>query len=210
MIELFTPKRNSPDCPFKGTQRLVKISILTPRCACSLTPRYDVHRWVWLRGGMHTAELFKNSNTSGKSVNKLENLVTTEVLSPFSKVFLPSSLIWYGVFRNLLIPVQEGTRGMVVSNRWTEYNVTCNAAMCVRGCALCKNWNKNYSLLVKSFQLSGAVWCTGVDATLLYLRHDNDVSWAGRYYVRMYMHKLHRIQPHVCTVQYVFIQCEKI
>ena len=172
---------------------------------------------------MHTAELFKNSNTSGKSVNKLENLVTTEVLSPFPKVVLPSSLIWYGVFRNLLIPVQEGTRGMVVSNRWTEYNVTCNAAMCVRGCALCKNWNKNYSLLVKSFQLSGAVWCTGVDATLLYLRHDNDVSWAGRYYVYMYMHKLHIIQLHVCTVcvhiyntrkfnwwRYCLAQCDEI
>ena len=33
MIELFTPERISPDWPFKGTQRLVKISILTPWCA---------------------------------------------------------------------------------------------------------------------------------------------------------------------------------
>ena len=32
MIDVFTPKRISPDCPFKGNQRLTKISILTPRC----------------------------------------------------------------------------------------------------------------------------------------------------------------------------------
>ena len=45
MIDVFTPKRISPDCPFKRNQRLTKISILTPQCA------------VWLHGGMHTAEL---------------------------------------------------------------------------------------------------------------------------------------------------------
>ena len=41
---MFTPKRISPDCPFKGTQRLIKISLLTPQCA------------LLLHGVMHTAE----------------------------------------------------------------------------------------------------------------------------------------------------------
>ena len=45
MIDMFTPKRISPDCLFKNNQRLTKISILTPQCA------------VWLCGVMHTAEL---------------------------------------------------------------------------------------------------------------------------------------------------------
>ena len=45
MIELFTPKRISPDCPFKGTQRLVNISISTLWCA------------FWLPRVMHTTEL---------------------------------------------------------------------------------------------------------------------------------------------------------
>ena len=84
MIELFTPKRISLDCPFKGKQILVKISILTARCAFwlrsrkhtaeldsavgntprSLTSGCDAHRWVfweswypWLPGMMHIAEL---------------------------------------------------------------------------------------------------------------------------------------------------------
>ena len=30
-------------------------------------PRWDAHRWAWLRGMIHTAELFKNSNISAKS-----------------------------------------------------------------------------------------------------------------------------------------------
>ena len=84
MIDVFTIKRISPDCPFKSNQRLPKISILTPRCAVwlrgvmhtaesdsaewctprSLTPRCDAQRGVfwgscypWLRGMMHTTEL---------------------------------------------------------------------------------------------------------------------------------------------------------
>ena len=52
---VFTPKRISPDCPFKSNQRLSKVSILTPRCA------------FWLCCMMHTSELFKNSNISAKS-----------------------------------------------------------------------------------------------------------------------------------------------
>ena len=83
IIDLFTPKRISPDCPFKSNQRFSKISILMhtaeldPTVWCtpgSLTPRYDApsgaflrtlghltplcdaHRGAWLRGGMHTAE----------------------------------------------------------------------------------------------------------------------------------------------------------
>ena len=47
LIDVFTPKSISPDCPFKSNQRLKKISILTLRCA------------VWLRGEMHTPELFE-------------------------------------------------------------------------------------------------------------------------------------------------------
>ena len=83
IIDLFTPERISPDCPFKSNQRFSKISILMhtaeldPTVWCtpgSLTPRYDApigafweilghltplcdaHRGAWLRGGMHTAE----------------------------------------------------------------------------------------------------------------------------------------------------------
>ena len=45
MIDVFTPKRISPDCTFKSNQRLSKISILTQRYA------------AWLLGVMRTAEL---------------------------------------------------------------------------------------------------------------------------------------------------------
>ena len=45
MIDVFSPKRIFPDCPFKSNQGLTKISILTSWCA------------VWLRGVMHTMEL---------------------------------------------------------------------------------------------------------------------------------------------------------
>ena len=45
MIDVFTPKRISPDCPFKNNQRLTENLILTLGCA------------VWLRSVMHTAEL---------------------------------------------------------------------------------------------------------------------------------------------------------
>ena len=51
MIDVFTPKRISLDCPFKSNQRLTKILILTSRC--------DAHHGAWLRGEMHTAELFE-------------------------------------------------------------------------------------------------------------------------------------------------------
>ena len=87
MIDVFTPKRISPDCPFKSNQRLTRISILTPQCAVwlcgvmhtaeldssvsavgctpwSLTPRWEAHRQVfkkllitWLGGVMHTTKL---------------------------------------------------------------------------------------------------------------------------------------------------------
>ena len=49
MIEMFTPKRISPDCPFKSSQRPPKFSILTPQC--------DAHCGAWLRGIILTAEL---------------------------------------------------------------------------------------------------------------------------------------------------------
>ena len=32
-VDVVTPKRISPDCPFESNQRLTKITILTPRCA---------------------------------------------------------------------------------------------------------------------------------------------------------------------------------
>ena len=45
MINVFPPKRISPDGPFKRNQRFKKISLLTLRCG------------VWLRRVMHTVEL---------------------------------------------------------------------------------------------------------------------------------------------------------
>ena len=77
MLDAFTPKRISPNCPFKSYQRLSQILILTLRCAVwlrgvrhtaqldsevwctprSLTPWCAAHRGAWLRGRKHTAEL---------------------------------------------------------------------------------------------------------------------------------------------------------
>ena len=54
MIDVFTPKKISSYFPFKGNQRLTKISILAPTC---LTLRCDAHNGSWLRGMMHTAQL---------------------------------------------------------------------------------------------------------------------------------------------------------
>ena len=45
MIDVFTSKRISPECPLKSNQRPSKFSILTPWCA------------VWLHGVIHTGEL---------------------------------------------------------------------------------------------------------------------------------------------------------
>ena len=65
MIDLFTPKRFSRDCPFKGTQRQAKKFILTPWCdgftPRSLTLRCNTHRGDWLCGAIHTAEIDSNS-----------------------------------------------------------------------------------------------------------------------------------------------------
>ena len=55
MIDLFTPKRISPDCLFKSNHRQVKISILTPCCTVCL--RCDVYRGDHLHGMMHTTEI---------------------------------------------------------------------------------------------------------------------------------------------------------
>ena len=58
IIDLFTPERISPDCPFKRNQRFSKISILMhtaeldPTVWCtpgSLTPRYDAPIGAFLR-----------------------------------------------------------------------------------------------------------------------------------------------------------------
>ena len=84
MIEVFTHKRISPNCPFKSNQRASNFFILTPRCAGwlpgvmhgaqlksalgwrpqSLTPPIDAHRRAfseirvtWLHGVMHIVEL---------------------------------------------------------------------------------------------------------------------------------------------------------
>ena len=45
MIDVFSPKRISPDCLFKSNHRQVNISILFPWCA------------IYLRGMLHTAEI---------------------------------------------------------------------------------------------------------------------------------------------------------
>ena len=55
MIAVFTPQRNSPDCPSKSKYRPVKFSILTPQLYA--------HRG----GGMHIAELYTNLLISPKS-----------------------------------------------------------------------------------------------------------------------------------------------
>ena len=47
MIDVFTRKRISNDCPFKSNQRPENFSILTPHCA------------VWLRSMMYIAELLR-------------------------------------------------------------------------------------------------------------------------------------------------------
>ena len=76
MIDVFTPKRISPDCLFKRNHRQVKISILIPRCAIYLrsmlhadiisavgcapqrsSPRYAAHSGDHLCGMLHTAEI---------------------------------------------------------------------------------------------------------------------------------------------------------
>ena len=88
MIELFTPKRISPDCPFKGTQTQKDLDfdsaacILTLRCDAlavgstpqSLTLRCDAHHGVWLRGEKHTAESDSAVGCTPRSF--LKNLVT--------------------------------------------------------------------------------------------------------------------------------------
>ena len=79
-VDVFTPKRISPDCPLKSNQRQTKISIWSPRCTVWLlgvlgmmhsaeidstewctqqifTFRCDAHRRDWLDGVMHTAEI---------------------------------------------------------------------------------------------------------------------------------------------------------
>ena len=50
MIDVLTPKRISPDCPFNYS------------VVCSLTLQCDADRGVWLCGMMHTAELLEKSN----------------------------------------------------------------------------------------------------------------------------------------------------
>ena len=68
MIDIFTPKRISPHCPFKTNQRFAKISILTARCAFwlsgmmllrSSTPWWEAHSGAQLCSVMHTAEFFE-------------------------------------------------------------------------------------------------------------------------------------------------------
>ena len=74
---MFTPKRISPDCPYKSNRSQVKISIFTLLCAVCLcgmlhtaeivsavcytpprlTPRCVAHRRGCLRSGLHTADL---------------------------------------------------------------------------------------------------------------------------------------------------------
>ena len=53
MIDVFTPNRISPDCPFKRNQRHMKILIFDS-AVCSLSLWCDAHRRDWLPGVMHT------------------------------------------------------------------------------------------------------------------------------------------------------------
>ena len=53
MIDVFTPNRISPDCPFKSNQRHMKILIFDS-AVCSLSLWCDAHRRDWLPGVMHT------------------------------------------------------------------------------------------------------------------------------------------------------------
>ena len=71
MIELFTPKRISPDWPFKSNQRLTLQCSVWLRCVMHTTEQYDAHRGAWLRGGMHTAEFLKNLNIDTEFENTL-------------------------------------------------------------------------------------------------------------------------------------------
>ena len=55
---MFTPKRISPDCPFKRNERQA------PRCAVwctprSLSPQCEAHRRSWFGSVKHTAEFVK-------------------------------------------------------------------------------------------------------------------------------------------------------
>ena len=54
LIDVFTPKRIYPDCPFKCIQRQVKISILTPQCAVCLFGDFFKYRAL---SGMYIAEI---------------------------------------------------------------------------------------------------------------------------------------------------------
>ena len=68
MIDVFTPKRISPDCPFKCNQRQVNISFrfwlrdvqFISAVFCTplrLSPRCAAHHRDWLRSVLHTAEI---------------------------------------------------------------------------------------------------------------------------------------------------------
>ena len=53
IIDVFTPKRISTDCPFKSNLRQVDFV----STVCSLSLRCDAHHGDWLSGGMQTAEI---------------------------------------------------------------------------------------------------------------------------------------------------------
>ena len=63
MIDVFTPKRIFPECPFKNNQRHAG------RCTLqSLTQQCDAYRGDWLHGVMHTEKFFEKFLTLDSAV----------------------------------------------------------------------------------------------------------------------------------------------
>ena len=48
IVDVITPKRISPDCPFKIIQRLSKMLILTPRCAVWLHKQFVTYYIIFI------------------------------------------------------------------------------------------------------------------------------------------------------------------
>ena len=67
LIDVFTPKRIYPDCPFKCIQRQVKISILTPQCAVCLFGDFFKYRAL---SGMYIAEIVSTVCIPPECLNK--------------------------------------------------------------------------------------------------------------------------------------------
>ena len=106
MIDVFTPKRISSDCPFKSNQRLTDISILTPRC--------DAHQGAWLRCGKHNAELESAMGcTPGSFLRKFWSFDSAVWCAPLSQTSSNMSVFRDFVFLTLFDSV-------FLKNFWTK------------------------------------------------------------------------------------------